>query len=93
VIADQDLTADDIGSAAELRLPEVIREHHDRTGAGSGIVFGFDDTAERGADAEHREVTAGDDLGGYRPGIAAGCEVDLDLGAAAYALDRSKVKV
>ena len=82
MIADQDLAADDIGSAAELRLPEVIREHHDRTGAGRGIVCGFDDAAERGADAEHREVAAGDDLGGDGPGIAAGCKVDLDFGAA-----------
>jgi hypothetical protein len=41
VIANQDFAADDIGSAAELRLPEVIRQHHDR----------FDDAAERGANA------------------------------------------
>src|SRR5262252_4594760 len=68
-IADQDLAVDDIGGAAELRLPEVVREHHDRTGAGRGIVCGFDDAAERGADAEHGKVAAGD-LGGYGPGIA-----------------------
>ncbi len=89
VIADQDLASNDVGSAAELRLPEVIREHHDRTGAGRGIVFGFDDAAERGADAEHGEVGAGDDLCGDRPGIAAGCEVDLDFGAAEDAVEEA----
>ncbi len=89
MIANQDLAADDIGSAAELRLPEVIREHHDRTGAGRGIVFGFDDAAERGADAEHGEVAAGDDLGGDGPWIAAGCKVDLDFGAAEDAVEEA----
>ncbi|SPF37665.1 hypothetical protein SBA4_2040009 [Candidatus Sulfopaludibacter sp. SbA4] len=89
VIADQDLAAGDIGSAAELRLPEVIREHDDRTGAGRGIVFGFDDAAECGADAEHGEVAAGDDLSGDGPGVAAGCQVDLDFGAAEDALEEA----
>ena len=40
VFVDQDLAADDIGGAAELRLPEVVGEHHHWTGAGRGIVFG-----------------------------------------------------
>jgi hypothetical protein len=89
VIADQHLAADDIASAAELRLPEVIREHYDRTGAGRGIVLGLDDAAQCGADAEHGEVAAGHDLGGHRPGIAAGGEVDLDFGAAQGAVEKA----
>src|SRR5215472_4018590 len=89
MIANQDFAADYIGSAAELCLPEVIRKHYHRAGAGRGIVLGFDDAAERGADAEHGEIAAGDDLGGDGPGIAAGCEVDLDCGAAEDAVEKA----
>ena len=49
----------------------------------------FDDAAERGTDAEHREVAAGDDLGGHGSGVAAGCEIDLDFGAAEHAVEET----
>jgi hypothetical protein len=54
VLVDQDLAADDIRRGAELRLPEIGGENDDRAGAGRGIVFGFDDAAERGTDAKSR---------------------------------------
>ena len=88
VVVDRDLAADDIGSAPELRLPEPVREHDDRTGTGDTLVGRFKHAAERGPDAEDREVAAGDELRGDGPWIAAGRERHgTELGAADDALE------
>ena len=89
VLVDEDFATYDVGCAAELRLPEIIREDDDRTSAGRGVIGLFDDAAESGADAEDREIAAGDDFGGNRFRIAAGREIDGGFGAAEDAVEEA----
>ncbi len=88
VVVDRDLPADDINSASELRLPEAVGEHDDLPSTGGAIIVRFEDAAERGLDAEDREIAAGDEFGGDRSWIAAGREIHgTDLGAADDAVE------
>jgi len=88
LVVDRDLATDDVGRAPELRLPEAVGEHDDLACTGCTLIVGFEDAAERGPYAEDREITAGHELGGGGPRIAAGREVDgTDLGAADDAVE------
>src|SRR5581483_9806376 len=91
MIVDQHRAADDIRCAAESRLPEAEGENHDGTAAGSAIVRLFQDAAQRGADAEHREIAAGHNLGLDRLGVARRGEVYVDFGAAEHAFEKSRL--
>ncbi len=70
-------------------MPEIVREDDDRTGAGSRIIRLVDNTAQSRADAEDREIAAGDDFGSNGFRIAARREIHIDFGAAEDAVGES----
>ena len=72
VVVDEDLAADDIGAPPNSACQKSYESTTTGPAPERSIVCGLDYAAERGADAQHREIAAGDDLGGNRPGIAAG---------------------
>ena len=69
--------ADDLRIGAEARAPVVVAEHRDRTVAAL-VVVGRDHAADGGADAEHLEVGAGDELARDALGLAVDADVHRD---------------
>ncbi len=63
---DEERGADDRGIAAVGALPDVMAQHDHRSRR-RRVVGGGEDAAAEGADAERREVVAGDVLGAQRP--------------------------
>ena len=61
--------ADDRGIEPEMLLPCTVAHHRNRRGVGL-VIVGRDGPAREGAEAEHREVVAGDELSDVRFGGA-----------------------
>src|SRR5581483_620552 len=91
VLVNEEFAADDVRCSAKLSLPEIMREDDNRTGAGSSVIRLFDQAAQSGADAEHREIAAGDDFGSDRFRIAARREIHLDFSAAEDAVEEASL--
>ena len=78
VVVDGDRLPDDPRIGAESRAPVVVAQHGDRAAASLAIVVRCDDASHRGADAEHLEVRAGDELARHTLGLAVHADVHRD---------------
>ena len=58
--ADLEKLADDEAVAAKVVEPVVVREHHDRRGAGA-VVLGGEAVSDDGGESHHVEVVPGDE--------------------------------
>ena len=63
---DENGAPDDVGPAAKVLLPVVVRQHDDRMRVRLAIIGLVQQPAELRTNAENREVGAGDDLGADR---------------------------
>src|SRR5207302_6332222 len=84
----QHLSANHVGSASELRVPEVVRKDSHRIRVWCTVIVVRQDTPQGRPDSEHREVVTGDNFRGRWAVIAAGREVDSGECAAEYALEK-----
>jgi len=82
MLVDQELAAEDVRCPAKLRLPEIIREDHNWSGAVISVIRLFDDPAQRWADTQDPEIAAGYDFAGNGFRIAACRDAHLDVSAA-----------
>ncbi len=90
---DEHLPANDIGSACQLGLPEVVGEHDHGAGAGHLVVLVRQQPAESGAHSEHGEVRPGDDFCESRLIFTARRQVDRHERAAQYAVEELRLEL
>src|SRR5438309_11657096 len=89
----QHLSANHVGSASELRVPEVVRKDSHRIRAWCTVIVVRQDTPQGRPDPEHREVVAGDNFRGRWAVSAAGREVDSGACAAEYAREKLRLLI
>ena len=74
MVVDPNGAANDVRRRSEAILPVVVRDHDDGVRSRLQVVGVCDEPSEKRADAEHRKVGAGDDLGADRLGTGLDCE-------------------
>src|SRR5207249_4841902 len=70
ILVQQHLSADDIRSASELVLPELVGEHNHGAGTGCVVIIGGQEPAERGVHSEYRKIVTGYEFCGSQLGFS-----------------------
>ncbi len=83
----QQFLADDVGPAAETAQPVAIADDRDGMAARDLIVIRREDSAERGSDAEHREIAARDEFALHALGFSLRTDAERCVPAAEHSAE------